>query len=154
MKNETDRILADIEALAPEITSRATEIESGRRVPRDLLEKLRSIGVFRALAPRSHGGLELDMPSAIRIMEALCRIDGSLGWISTIGIGSAIFAALASREFYEQIYANGPDIVFAGSVQPAGMAEAVDGGWRVSGRWPFASNCQGADWTIGMCVMS
>jgi indole-3-acetate monooxygenase len=154
MKNKTNHILADIEKLAPEITSRAIEIESGRRVPRDLLEKLRSIGVFRALAPRSHGGFELDMPSAIRIMEALCRIEGSVGWISTIGMGSAIFAPLVSREFYEQIYANGPDIVFAGSVQSGGTAEAVDGGWRVSGRWPFVSGCQEADWIIGTCIMS
>jgi alkylation response protein AidB-like acyl-CoA dehydrogenase len=153
MTKMTNSILADIQALAPEITTRAAQIEAERRVPLDLVEKLRSIGVFRALAPRSHGGLELDIPAAIRIMEALCRADGSVGWVSTIAMGSAIFAPLASREFYEQIYANGPDIFFAGSVQPGGTAEAVDGGWRVSGRWPFASGCQEADWIFGLCVM-
>ncbi len=154
MADMTNRILADVEALAPEIGERAAEIEAGRRIPRDLVEKLRSTGIFRALAPRSHGGLELGVPSAIRIIEAFCRIDGSVGWISMLGIGAATFAALASRELYEQIYAKGPDIVFAGSAQPGGTAEAADGGWRVNGRWPFASGCQHADWIFGLCVMS
>jgi alkylation response protein AidB-like acyl-CoA dehydrogenase len=150
----TDRILADVEALAPEIRKRAAEIEAGRRIPIDLMKKLRSIGIFRALAPRSHGGLELDLPSAIRIMEALCRIDGSVGWISMVGIGAAMFAPLASRELYEEIYAKGPDLLLVGSAQPGGTAEAADGGWRVNGRWPFASGCEDADWIFGLCVMS
>ncbi len=149
-----NRILADVETLAPEITARAAEIEAGRRVPLDLVEKLKSIGIFRALAPRSHGGLELDLPAAIRIMETLCRIDGSVGWVTMIGIGSAIFAPLVPREIYEHMYAKGPDVIFAGSTQPAGTAEAVDGGWRVTGRWPFASGCQHADWMFGLCIMS
>jgi indole-3-acetate monooxygenase len=154
VSNVTNRLLSDIRALAPEITARAAEIEAGRRIPLDLVEELRSIGIFRALAPRSHGGLELDMPAAIAIVEELCRIDGSIGWITMIGMGSASFAPLVPREIYEQIYAKGPDVIFAGSVQPGGTAEAVDGGWRVSGRWAFASGCQHADWIFGLCVMS
>jgi indole-3-acetate monooxygenase len=154
MTDVHNRILADIQTLAPEIAKRSVEIEAGRRVPLDLMERLRSIGIFRALVPRSHGGLELDMPYALAIMEALCRIDGSVGWNSMVGIGSAAFAPLAARELYEQIYATGPDIFFAGSVLPAGTAEAMDGAWRVSGRWPFASGCQEADWIFGLCVMS
>jgi alkylation response protein AidB-like acyl-CoA dehydrogenase len=154
MTNVTNRILADIQALAPEITARAAEIEAARRIPLDLVDKLRSIGIFRVLAPRSHGGLELDIPAAIKIMDALCRIDGSIGWITMIGMGSAVFAPLVPRKIYDQIYAKGPDIIFSGSVQPAGTAEAVDGGWRVNGRWPFASGCQHADWIFGLCIMS
>jgi alkylation response protein AidB-like acyl-CoA dehydrogenase len=152
--NSVGRLLSDIRALEPEITARAAEIEAGRRIPLDLVEKLRSIGIFRALVPRSHGGLEIDMPAAIAIMEASCRIDGSIGWNTMIGMGSGTFAPLVPKELYEQIYAGGPDVIFAGSVQPGGTAEAVDGGWRVSGRWAFASGCQHADWMIGLCVMS
>jgi alkylation response protein AidB-like acyl-CoA dehydrogenase len=45
-------------------------------------------------------------------------------------------------------------VIFAGSTQPAGTAERVAGGWRVNGRWPFASGCQHADWMVGFCVMT
>jgi alkylation response protein AidB-like acyl-CoA dehydrogenase len=154
MTNVTNRILADVQALAPEITRRATEIEAGRRVPLDLVRKLRSIGIFRTLVPRSYGGFELDIPSALKIMEAICAIEASVGWVSMIGIGCAILAPRLPREVYEEIYRRGPDVIIAASTQPAGTAEAVEGRWRVSGRWPFASGCQHADWMFGLCVMS
>jgi indole-3-acetate monooxygenase len=154
MTDVTERILADIQALAPEINSRAAEIEAARRVPLDLVEKLRSIGIFRVLAPRSHGGLEMDLPRAMKIVEILSRIEGSVGWIIMIGMGSAIFPPLIRREVYDRIYAKGPDVIFAGSATPAGTAEATAGGLRVSGRWPFASGCQHADWMFGFCIMS
>ena len=51
-------------------------------------------------------------------------------------------------------YRDGPDVIFAGSIQPTGTAEAVEGGLRVNGRWPFASGCQHADWIAGACVMT
>jgi hypothetical protein len=74
------------------------------------VEALRSIGVFRVLVPRSHGGLELDLQTALEIIGALGRIDGSVGWTATIVSGSASFAPLLPRETYEQVYQNGPDV--------------------------------------------
>jgi alkylation response protein AidB-like acyl-CoA dehydrogenase len=148
------RLLADIRELAPDISSRAAEIEAGRRIPPDLVEALRSIGVFRMFVPQSHGGLELDLPTALEIIGAFGRIDGSVGWTAMIGAGGGIFAPLLPRETYEKVYQNGPDAIIAGSFQPAGTAEAVAGGCQVNGRWPFASGCQHADWMWGLCVMT
>jgi alkylation response protein AidB-like acyl-CoA dehydrogenase len=146
------RLLANIQELAPDITSRAAEIEAGRRIPPDLVEAL--IGIFRMLVFQSHGGLELDLPAALEIFGALSRIDGSVGWISMIGGAHGMFAPLLPRNTYEQVYQDGPDVIIAGSAQPVGIAEAVAGGWRVNGRWPFASGCQHAEWMFGFCVMT
>ena len=71
-----------------------------------------------------------------------------------IGSGSTLFAPLLPHETYERIYRNGPDVIVAGSTAPLGKAEKVPGGWKVNGRWPFASACQHADWLAGFCVMS
>ena len=57
MTSTAKRLLADIKELAPAITARSTEIEAGRRIPLDLVEALRSIGVFRMFVPQSHGGI-------------------------------------------------------------------------------------------------
>jgi alkylation response protein AidB-like acyl-CoA dehydrogenase len=154
MTARTQRLLANLQELAPGIASRAAEIEAGRRIPPDLVEVLRSIGIFRMFVPQSHGGLELDMPAALEIFGALSRIDGSVGWTAMIGGGCDIFASLLPWNTYEQVYQNGPDVIIAGSAQPVGRAEAVAGGWRVNGRWPFASGCQHADWMFGLCVMT
>ncbi len=154
MANEVQRILSDIRKLAPEITTRASEIEAARSLPVDLVEKLRSIGVFRLFVPRSHGGLEADLPEALAIIEALCKIDGSVGWVVSIVVGGGAFAAMLPRESYDLIYGKNPDAIITGSAQPAGTAEAVAGGWRVNGRWPFASGCQHADWLVGFCLVT
>jgi alkylation response protein AidB-like acyl-CoA dehydrogenase len=149
-----EHLLADIRELAPGITARTAEIEAGRRIPVDLVETLRSIGVFRMLVPRSHGGVEFDLPTALDVISALGKIDGSVGWTAMIGNGGDIFAPLLRRETFDQVYRNGPDTILAGSIQPAGTAERAHGGWRVTGRWPFASGCLHADWMLGFCIMT
>src|SRR5262249_45614455 len=73
-----NRLLADVRASAPDIAARVEEIETGRRIPPDLMESLKSIGVFRMLVPQSHGGLELDLPLALDIVTALAKIDGAV----------------------------------------------------------------------------
>jgi alkylation response protein AidB-like acyl-CoA dehydrogenase len=154
MTDITKRLLADIRDLAPDVAARAGEIEAGRRIPQDLVDTLKSIGVFRIFVPRSHGGLELDLPTALEIASALSRIDGSVGWTTMIGNGGDLFAPLLPRVTYERIYQDGPDAIIAGSAQPAGKAVATTGGWLVNGRWPFASGCQHSDWMFGLCVMT
>jgi alkylation response protein AidB-like acyl-CoA dehydrogenase len=72
-------LLDEIRKLAPDIAARAAEIEAGRRIPRDIMEALRSIGVFGLFVPRSHGGLELELPWGLEIIRSLGRIDSSVG---------------------------------------------------------------------------
>ena len=153
MTSTAKSLLADIQSLAPDIAARAAEIEAGRGIPIDLVKDLRSVGVFRLLVPRSHDGLELELSQAVEVIAALSKIEGSVGWIAMIAGGTQLLAPLLPRETYDQVYRNGPDVIFAGSNQPAGTAEATSGGWRVSGRWPFASGSQHADWIAGYCVM-
>jgi alkylation response protein AidB-like acyl-CoA dehydrogenase len=154
MTGTAGRLLADVRELAADIAARAAAIEAGRRIPLDLVEALRSIGIFRMFAPRSHGGLEIDLPSGLEVIAALGRLDGSVGWTAMIGSSLATFVTLLPRETYDQIYRDGTDVIFAGSGQPLGTAEETGEGWRVSGRWPFASGCQHADWIIGFCIMT
>ncbi len=62
------------------------------------MEALRSIGVFRLFVPQSHGGLELDLPTALEIIAVLGRVDGSVGWTAMIGNASGMFAPSLPRE--------------------------------------------------------
>jgi alkylation response protein AidB-like acyl-CoA dehydrogenase len=148
------QLLAEIRKLGPGIAARSAEIERERQIPRDLMATLKSVGVFRMLVPASHGGFELDLPAALDAIEALARIDGSVGWAAMIGSVASILATLLPRETYDRIYRDGPDVVIAGSNQPGGTAEAVPGGWRMSGRWPLASGCVHAAWMLGTCIVT
>jgi alkylation response protein AidB-like acyl-CoA dehydrogenase len=149
-----ERLRADIRAWGPEIAARAAEIEAGRRIPPDLVEALKSIGAFRLFIPRSGSGLEFDLPRALRVFRALARIDGSVGWTVMIGNAGHLLASLLPRATYDEVYRNGPDLITAGSLVPAGTAEAAPGGFQVTGRWPFASGCLHSGWLLGLCIMT
>ena len=146
-------LLAKVRELAPSLAARAPEMEDARRMPLDIVEQLRAAGVFRMYAPRSHGGLELDLPVSIEVLTQIARAEGSVGWIAMIGSGSAPFLSRLAPATYEQIYAGGPDVIVAGSAAPMGRAVEVPGGYRVTGRWPFASGCQHAAWLFSGCVV-
>lgn len=154
MTNTTQRMLAEVSKLRPDIISRAGEIEALRHIPADIMEALKSVGIFRMFVPRTHGGLELDLPSAVEIIRMLASIDGSVGWNAMIGSAGGIFAPLLPREIYDRVYEKGPDTILAGSAQPAGTAEKEGEHWRVNGRWPFASGCDHAEWIIALCKMT
>ena len=85
----------------------------------------------------------------------LCLVIFSIfAWTVMIANGGPLIAALLPCAPSDRVYRGGPDTVIAGVTQPVGTAEATEGGWRVSGRWPFASGCLHADWMGGICIMT
>ena len=137
--------------LAPKIAARAAQIEAARRVPLDLIEDLTAAGCFRMLLPRSHGGGGVDLVGAMRVCEELGRADASVGWTVMIGASGWIDLGGLPRASFDALYADGPDVIMAGAFNPTGTAEAVPGGYRVSGRWTLVSGCTYADHLYGSC---
>jgi len=148
-----DQVLSRITALAPMVARLAPDIEQGRRLPAELVSALKSARIYGMLVPQRYGGLELDAPSAFRAVAALARLDGSVGWNAMIGHIGALMPFLVNPNFCEGIYRDRKDHVIAAGGQPAGTAERVPGGWKVTGAWPFVSGCQNAEWIAGNCVM-
>jgi alkylation response protein AidB-like acyl-CoA dehydrogenase len=145
-------VLAACTALHKTIAARAGEIEAARRLPADLLEDLVGAGAFRLVLPSSHGGIGADLPSALAVFEALATADASTAWTVMIGSASWIDLAGLPRATFDALYTNGPDVVTAGAINPTGSIEAVDGGYRVTGRWGFASGCEHASWLFADCM--
>jgi alkylation response protein AidB-like acyl-CoA dehydrogenase len=146
------QVLAAAEQLAPTIADRAPDVEAARRIPPDLLDELLAAGCFRILIPRSHGGAGADLATGMRMNERLARADGSVGW--TVMIGAAAWGDLAAlpRATFDALFEHGPDILAAGAFNPTGHIVAEDGGYRVNGRWGFASGCEHANWLFGNSV--
>jgi indole-3-acetate monooxygenase len=128
-----------------EIALRREEFERLSHVPRDLIAKLKRAGVYRAATPRRFGGDALAPGAFLDMIERIAVADGSAAWVASFGSANVYLAALPLAT-QAQIYADGPDQVFAGGLFPVQPAQAADGGWRVNGTWKFASGCKGADW--------
>jgi alkylation response protein AidB-like acyl-CoA dehydrogenase len=150
--SEAETVLQGAARLAPMIAARAADIERGRRLPADVREQLTALGCFRLALPASHGGAGADLPCLLRVFEALSRADASVGW--TVMIGSCAWCDVAGLPgaTFDALYADGPDVVIGGAFAPTGVAVAVEGGFRVRGRWAFASGCEDADWLYGNCA--
>lgn len=149
--NTPEAVLAAAQKLAPTIAARAAEIEAARRIPDDLLKGLLDAGCFRVLMPTSHGGVGADLTGTLRVMEALARADASVGWTVMMGAtGWCDFTGLPRATFDEIL--TRPDVVVAGAFNPTGSISADGDGYRVTGRWGFASGCEHATWLYANCV--
>jgi indole-3-acetate monooxygenase len=147
-----ETLIYAIREMRPRLDARAREIESARRIPADIVQELVHMGVFRMNTPKSHGGLEFALGDSCEVVAELAKVDGSVGWVVMIGGFSSLLLGRLPRQIYDVIYRDGPDICVGGSAAPAGTAEVYDGGYRVTGRWPFASGCTHADWLFGFCI--
>jgi alkylation response protein AidB-like acyl-CoA dehydrogenase len=144
----SDRIVA----LVPEVRARRAEIEAARRLPADLAEALRRTEVFALTVPRDLGGAEADPATAMAAIEALATADGSTGWCTMVGLGDNVAAGYMAEAGAREVFAD-PTLPVAGIAAPAGAAVRVDGGVRVSGRWPFASGIDSARWVWAGCLV-
>ncbi len=138
--------LERVQALTESIAAASPDIEVARSVPDSIVDALKAAGVFRMYVPASHGGDELPPIDVVQVVEALSAADGSVGWIATIGANSPALFCHLEPEAYDAIYTDGPDVIQAGSLVPRGRAVPVDGGYRFTGQWPFASGCDHADY--------
>ncbi len=146
--------IASADALAPllaDIRARRKEFERQGYISQDIIERFRSLGVYRALVAKRFGGNEIDPASFCRLIETISTADGSAGWVASFGIGAVYLSSLPVATL-EKLYANGPDPIFAGGIFPPQPAPRVEGGLKVTGRWSWSSGCMGAD-VIGVGIM-
>jgi alkylation response protein AidB-like acyl-CoA dehydrogenase len=146
-------VLERIDGVLPAIRARRAEIESGRRLPPDLVELLQNTGVFSMSVPRAVGGTEARLTEIMSAIERVASVDGSAGWCTMIGITSNTAAGYLSDSGAKEIFAD-PNVLVAAVAAPAGQAVPCDGGLRVSGRWPFASGVTHSEWVwAGAAIM-
>lgn len=132
--------------LGPSIRASADQIEAARELPTPLFEALADGGLFHLVVPRSLGGAELDLPTYIRVMEELGKADASTAWVINQGAVFATQAAFLPPRVARTIWIGTPRSMVANNPAPDGLAQAVDGGYRVSGRLSFSTGCRQASW--------
>ena len=145
-------LVAVAEAMLPEIAEAADEIDDARRLPGWLADRLAAAGFFHLLTGREHGGMEADPVTAARVIEMLSTASPSVGWVTMILAAASFWAVrMVPEQVRREIFADvrpgeiQPTVV-AGTLVPHGRAVRADGGWRLSGQWPFASGCHHATW--------
>jgi alkylation response protein AidB-like acyl-CoA dehydrogenase len=142
-------------SLAPLVAQYRDEAEFERHLPMPVVEAMRELELFCTWLPRSLGGHELTIETSVRIMEALSRLDGSVGWNSMISSNHSILWSHIAHNVAAEMTRGGRHII-AGTIggggdrnaPGGGVATVVPGGYRITGKWAFASGCHHADWMV------
>jgi len=134
-----------LDLLCTELRQRRQEFTRLRHIPDDVVQQFVEAGVYRSLVPRHFGGNQQTAREFCELVETISQADGSAGWVASFGMAVTYLAGLPEASL-AKVYESTPDVVFAGGMFPPQKAKRVDGGYRVSGRWHFASGCMSAKW--------
>ncbi|CAH0237609.1 acyl-CoA dehydrogenase family protein [Roseomonas sp. CECT 9278] len=146
-----DDPVARARAVAPLISAAAGRIEHDRALPADLLAAIHDARLVRALLPRAIGGDEATPETYCRMMEVIAAADASTAWCIGQASGCSMAAAYVAPEVARRIWGPADASLAWGAVGPDQVAEVVDGGYRVTGTWQFASGGRHATWFGGHC---
>lgn len=146
-----DRLVERAKELVPVLRERSARTEELRRLPDETMHDLFEAGFFKSFRPVRFGGYELDFgPTQVKIYSELGRGDGSSTWVTAIITSKPLMIGMFPAQAQEEVYGENQDAIVCDSLSPEGSAEfePVAGGYRVSGRWKFASGVDFANWVL------
>ena len=107
---------------------------------------------FNMYVPPAYGGLGYSLPKAIQLIETLAWVDGSIGWVVTLGSGANLFLGYMNAR-QTSFFFNGAKACLAGSEANTGTAIPVEGGYIISGKWKYATGSAHATAFTANCVL-
>ena len=146
-------LLDAVESLRGVFLAGSDEGEAAGTLPQSTVDAIYDSGLFSFKTPQVLGGAEADAMIQMDVIEAASRIESAAGWCLMIGAGSlSSMAAFLPNEAIDEIFVGGTAPKTAGVAAPTGKATLVEGGYRVSGRWAFASGIRHSQW-VGFGAM-
>ncbi len=143
VSDEFDPLMKRIDELSPVLRARAEEGEELGRVTDEVATALRESGAFKVGIPRELGGYEFSPRQLIDAVARISYADASAGWaFMAVQMETGTTAAYLGREAAQDLF---PDVagdryaLLAGQGTKFGAATRVEGGYRINGRWQFAS---------------
>ncbi len=143
-----EAVLAAIEDLVPGLRERAAQTENARRIPAKSIAELQESGLFKLLQPKRYGGHETDPVTFYTAVARLASACGSTGWVASVLGVPPWNVALFDDGAQNEVWGESTDTRICSSYALTGTAIPVEGGYRLSGRWGFASGCDHTTWAL------
>ncbi|SDC93242.1 acyl-CoA dehydrogenase family protein [Actinokineospora iranica] len=144
---DSDELVHRAASLVPLLRSNAQRCAEARRVPAENLEALREAGLFRLMLPRHFGGYESTMRTKMAVLAEIARGCASTAWVATLYYDATFLLSLFPDSVQDEVFAD-PVTLHSATLVPTGRAVRVNGGYLVSGRWPFNSGCLDATYAV------
>ncbi|HEX3833347.1 MAG TPA: acyl-CoA dehydrogenase family protein [Solirubrobacteraceae bacterium] len=141
-------LLLRIEETKPILTANVEETEANRRIAQANIDALTSAGAFKVTVPRRFGGYEMTIREKLEVSAAVGEACGSTGWVVALTNVCSWMVGVLPDQAQQDIFGANPDAKVAGVLNPSADVGKVEGGYRVSGQWPWASRSWHADWAL------
>jgi alkylation response protein AidB-like acyl-CoA dehydrogenase len=141
-----DAVLARVQALTATIRERAAA--EARTVPRDVIAALLAAGITHILIPPRFGGYGLGLDTWFEVVREIGKADASHAWCASLMIHHPHYISEFAEDAQKAVWADGLDVPIAASIMPSARVTPVDGGYRISGQFPFASGINHSRWVI------
>ena len=139
--------------LAPLLREKAREAELARRPLDEVIDAVRSSGLFSMMVPKRYGGYELDIDTFFEVVLILSEADTSMGWLIGFYIEHAFWLAEYPEDVQDGIYGDDQYVLAPVTLNIAGAkATPADGGYRLSGRWSWGTGIVHATWAVAGCM--
>ena len=146
-------VVAKATALIPLIREYAAQTSAQRHVAPEVMAALEAEGLFKLFVPRRFGGYEENLRTAMETIAEVARGDGSTAWAVALLNVCTWFGTTFSQQAQDDVFGANPDAKCCGIFTPGSKAQRVEGGYIVSGRWPYSSGSFAADWaTLGLAL--
>jgi len=144
-------LVEQVRGAGPQLEAAGRQAEIDRALPPEVVDLLRELGLFWLKTPEELGGRPLDPVGFCDVLEEVAYHDASAGWAVMVGNGTTgyLAGALPDEGVREVFPPGGPLPIMAGQFVPRGTGTRADGGYRITGRWSFASGITHADWVTG-----
>lgn len=142
-------LLERAQALAPLFRDNARAAEVARRPGDHVISAVKESGLFALMVPKAYGGHEEDLDTFFDVVLTLSRADASMGWLTGFLIEHNLWVLnyadqVCNTVFGDDNYVLAPATLNVG----AGTAEAVKGGYRLSGRWQWGTGILHSRWVL------
>jgi 3-hydroxy-9,10-secoandrosta-1,3,5(10)-triene-9,17-dione monooxygenase len=141
-------VLDAVGSLLPGIAARSAQADRDCRLPDDTIAELADAGVFRMLQPKRYGGMESEPARFYEVVRAIAAACASTGWVSGVLGVHPWQLGLFDVRAQDEVWGADPRTLAASSYAPLGRLTPVDGGFRLSGRWGFASGVAHVSWCL------
>jgi 3-hydroxy-9,10-secoandrosta-1,3,5(10)-triene-9,17-dione monooxygenase len=145
---EPTEIVARARAMIPALAQRSLEGRRQRQIPDETIADMQHAGFFRVLQSKRWGGYEMELNTFYEIQLALAEGDMSTAWIYGVSGVHPWFMALLDDRAAQEVWRSDTSALICSSLMPAGRATPAEGGYRLSGRWRYASCCEHCDWAL------
>jgi len=141
-------LIARARALTSLLAANAAEAERIRKPVDTVIQALKEAEIFKLMVPRCYGGLELDLDTFFEVGVALGEGDASMAWVANFYIEHNWIFSQFPAAFQQELFATRSYVLAPAMLAPAGVAVREGGGYRLSGRWQWATGIMHGDWVI------